>query len=537
MPVRAYMNRPLNRSPCRPGFGARAFRIGIVIAGLSSPVVRAQAAWGPLIAEIPPEPLKLALEDLAHQTGLEVFYVPDVVGDRLTRGSAAGLNAPDAASRLLEGTGLKYEFLSPRAVHILRKPMPLDAVPSDALEEIVVIAQAEVVPAPPATTPATSEEQRLIDTAEGELERRIEHEGVGYRDAELERYVRGIAERLLQTDKTDSRPIHIHIARSIRPNIFALSNGSVYVTTALLASLDDESQLAAVLGHELTHYTNHHALRALRTARHRAMAGRAIEILLRAAFGFAAIRTGAPLYTGSTGEPVVLGDGILGIWERATVTGYSTNLEREADHFALHRLVAAGYDPRAASAAYENLAALAPTSAQESQSYVSRTRLAERADSYHAMLRTEFAQVAMQERDAGREPYQVRIARLPLEQVAMLIEAGSLDLAESALAREIAKVDSARAEFLRGEIARSRQPQSDLATEQALLAYERALALPDAPPSAYRWAGMLHRQRGESDAAARYFQAYLERAPGAVDAGLVRVYLEELRAPDSRIRD
>ena len=324
MPVREYMNKPLNRIPCRPGFGARAFRIGMVIAGLSSPGVRAEAVWGPLIAEIPAEPLTLALEDLAHQTGLEVFYVPEVVGDRLTHGSAAGLNAPDAASRLLEGTGLKYEFLNPRAVHILRDPTSADGVQSDALEEIVVIARAEVVPTPPATAPATPEEQRLIDTAEGDLERRIERESVGYRDTELERYVRGIAERLLQTDRTDSRPVQIHIVKSIRPNVFALSNGSVYVTTALLASLEDESQLAAVLGHELTHYTNHHVLRALRTARHRTIAARAFEILLRAALGYAAARSGAPLYSGSDGEPVVLGDGILGIWERA-LTGYSKN--------------------------------------------------------------------------------------------------------------------------------------------------------------------------------------------------------------------
>ena len=65
--------------------------------------------------------------------------------------------------------------------------------------------------------------------------------------------------------------------------------------------------------------------------------------------------------------------------------------------------------------------------------------------------------------------------------------------------------------------------------KSALVAYERALSLGDAPVSAYRQAGLLHRMRGESEAATLAFQTYLERAPGAVDAPLVRIYLDELR--------
>jgi regulator of sirC expression with transglutaminase-like and TPR domain len=95
----------------------------------------------------------------------------------------------------------------------------------------------------------------------------------------------------------------------------------------------------------------------------------------------------------------------------------------------------------------------------------------------------------------------------------------------------MAKGDSGRAEFLKGEIARMRDPQSDATAERALAAYERAVTFPDAPASAYRQAGLLHRLRGESAAASLAFQSYLERAPTAVDAPLVRIYLEELRSP------
>jgi hypothetical protein len=48
--------------------------------------------------------------------------------------------------------------------------------------------------------------------------------------------------------------------------------------------------------------------------------------------------------------------------------------------------------------------------------------------------------------------------------------------------------------------------------------------------SVYRQAGLLQRLRGEPAAALVSFQDYLERAPTAVDAPLVRIYLDELRA-------
>lgn len=41
-------------------------------------------------------------------------------------------------------------------------------------------------------------------------------------------------------------------------NAFAVPGGYVYVYTGILKSMDDEAELAAVLGHEITHVTHHH---------------------------------------------------------------------------------------------------------------------------------------------------------------------------------------------------------------------------------------------------------------------------------------
>ena len=59
-------------------------------------------------------------------------------------------------------------------------------------------------------------------------------------------------------------------------NAFALPNGSIYVNTGLLAILDNESELASVIGHEITHVMHRHAYLANRSMRKKMVA---IDIL------------------------------------------------------------------------------------------------------------------------------------------------------------------------------------------------------------------------------------------------------------------
>jgi len=113
--------------------------------------------------------------------------------------------------------------------------------------------------------------------------------------------------------------------------------------------------------------------------------------------------------------------------------------------------------------------------------------------------------------------------------VAILVDSGNFDRAEKILDAVIATGDSGRAEFLKGEIARRRVPQSDATVERALAAYALAITLPDPPTATYREVGLLRRLRGESADATLAFQNYLERAPLAADAPLIRRYLEDSR--------
>jgi iron complex outermembrane recepter protein len=107
------------------------------------PAVRAAACgvlgavsllWGgnaladaPLSRDIGEQPLALALAEFAHQTGLQLVYVSDVLRDQKSKGARAGVSTTNALTQLLDGTGLTFEFLNKRAVRIFAEPQRRDA--------------------------------------------------------------------------------------------------------------------------------------------------------------------------------------------------------------------------------------------------------------------------------------------------------------------------------------------------------------------------------------------------------------------------
>src|SRR5437667_9728976 len=69
-----------------------------------------------LSADIAPQPLAQALTAFAQQTGLQLIYVSAVADAQQSRGARAGLSHAEALTRLLEDTGLQFEFLNARTV-------------------------------------------------------------------------------------------------------------------------------------------------------------------------------------------------------------------------------------------------------------------------------------------------------------------------------------------------------------------------------------------------------------------------------------
>src|SRR5215470_8822793 len=83
-----------------------------------------------------------------------------------------------------------------------------------------------------------------------------------YEDPMLEEYLAGVGDRLTPDEvRAAGGPgFKLAVLRDPTLNAFALPNGHIYVHTGLLSRLDNESQLAMIVGHEMTHVTHRHAL-------------------------------------------------------------------------------------------------------------------------------------------------------------------------------------------------------------------------------------------------------------------------------------
>lgn len=116
-----------------------------------------------------------------------------------------------------------------------------------------------------ATNPATgkkeislmseAQEIALGQQMDGEVRREM---GV-YNDPALQQYVSDIGLRLARNSQRPTLPWHFTVVDAPAVNAFALPGGYIYITRGILPFLNDEAQLAGVLGHEIGHVTARHS--------------------------------------------------------------------------------------------------------------------------------------------------------------------------------------------------------------------------------------------------------------------------------------
>ena len=85
------------------------------------------------------------------------------------------------------------------------------------------------------------------------------------KDARLQAYVNELGQRLARQSHRNQLQWHFTVLDSPEINAFALPGGYVYVTRGIMAYMEDEADLAGVIGHEIGHVTARHgAQRATR---------------------------------------------------------------------------------------------------------------------------------------------------------------------------------------------------------------------------------------------------------------------------------
>ena len=82
-----------------------------------------------------------------------------------------------------------------------------------------------------------------------------------YANARLQAYVQQVGERLAAKSHRPQLKYSFTVLDSPDVNAFALPGGYIYITRGIMAHLNSEAELAAVLGHEIGHVTARHAVR------------------------------------------------------------------------------------------------------------------------------------------------------------------------------------------------------------------------------------------------------------------------------------
>lgn len=383
----------------------------------------------------------------------------------------------------------------------------------------VLLLQAAAFASPANPEPGTADEQELAAEEAGLLreadllEARVAEQGLLYGDPGLDIYLLRIADRLLLAssggDSGAEAPVAIRARATsgITPLAVALPNGAIYVSVGLIACVDNEAQLAAVMAGEIARVMNRNDLRRVRDARARADKRFLPDLLL-------------------TTLSLGLTESSLSKRDREAQREYDRELDAEADRAGLSMLVRAGYAASEAPVAFQQLATRSPVIAPEpSTRFAEPARLESRRDVLSAGLAT-LPEAGRTSGEIGAEA--VAGHRRDLLLVIARQQAGvrNMDVARALLDwRDAAFREDGPSAYLRADMARrtARSPEQQL---EALDALTAATRFADVPVEAFRELGFAHRRRGEAELAGAAFREYLARSPDAVDAPIVRGYLE-----------
>ena len=90
----------------------------------------------------------------------------------------------------------------------------------------------------------------------------IKNNNLSFDDSYLESYLYSLTYRIYPTSISDGRPgiLNIKILKDFKPNAFIFPNGTMFVTTGLLSTINSEEELIGVLAHEISHFVLDHSV-------------------------------------------------------------------------------------------------------------------------------------------------------------------------------------------------------------------------------------------------------------------------------------
>jgi predicted Zn-dependent protease len=344
------------------------------------------------------------------------------------------------------------------------------------------------------------------DTDEGGLwslmdreEARMRRSPLAIRDPELGSYLTNVTCRLSDGHCPD---IRVHVVRMPLFNAAMAPNGMMLVWSGLLLRVENEAQLAAILGHELGHYLERHQVEQLRTAKDRAVLAQLVSLLGGVA--------------GTIGQIGIL----------ASLFAFSREHETRADRLGMRLMQQAGYEGREAAQVWDNLLGELKITGgadvgQRSALFATHPPAGNRRDDLLKLAGERGGQTHSAE-------YQKVIAPLRFGWLQDEIQRGQYEESLVLFDRMLkARPEDVDVRYARGEVYRLRDDPEDRV--RALDDLQHATRALKAPPEAFRALGLAQRRGADTAGAVQAFEKYLTLAPDAPDAPMIKSYVSEMK--------
>ena len=232
-----------------------------------------------------------------------------------------------------------------------------------------------------------------------------------YENPRVAEYVNRLGQRLVPDDTDKLYTFKVMV--SPIPTAYTLSTGTILVSTGMISMLDNEAQLAYILGHELAHvHKDHWRLKVMmplaeaeyneRQEKKARWRGMLIGAVAGAAIGGIAGGKGDAAQMAMYGAN--MGQDIARSFAKKINVDWHQTQEDEADDFALKLMLDKSYDAQEVPRLYENLAKVARSDARMQLGFLgNRARIRQR---------TEYSQRQLQGALSGKYQELVKSGKL-----------------------------------------------------------------------------------------------------------------------------
>ncbi|MEP7221448.1 MAG: tetratricopeptide repeat protein [Novosphingobium sp.] len=329
------------------------------------------------------------------------------------------------------------------------------------------------------------------------VERELKISPLVMRDPALNAYIKSVLCKTI--GQARCAPVRLYIIRTSEFNATMAPNGMLEVYSGLLLRTRNEAQLAAVLGHEYTHYAQRHSLKLFRDVRSKSASLMWLQM--------------------------VVGGLLASLMILPSIFKHSRDMEQDADVGGLAFMSKAGYDTREAARIWEQLR-------EEMDATAASRKVKSRKDKDHGMFedhppsseRVKYL-TEMAAKDpgtpgaTGQEAYAANMAPdwgdFADDQIKQN-DFGASDYLITSLGKQ-GWTDWLY--FARGELYRRHAAEGDL--EKAAGFYGEGIAASPGLPDLWRGRGLVLLKLGRADEGKADLREYLKRAPDASDKAMI----------------